>query len=249
MTLLQYEIFKGQKNVVHGISNASHGNMSLASAKTPEEKAVIRNRRQQFWLGIGVTDTARMLIPRPIHGCQMVNGCDWPFYEPPAADIVISDVPGLSISIMSADCEVGAIKAINSDVIALFHAGLAGAGLRVANLTIAYLEHSYNCDPKKLLVALSPSISKQSYIYDCYPESKLYGNPDWKRFIEPLPNENYAIDVRGLVVKQLMEAGIKPEHLECSTVDTFTDPDYFSNSRLSKQKLPQQRFCTTIGLR
>ena len=255
MSLLQYGIFHGQSGFVHGVSNASYGNTAVALATNPEEAAAAKCGLHRFWSDIGV-DPDAVILPRPVHGTSVIEGKDWPFSGRPEADIVVSDVPGLAASINSADCAVGIVKHLLRPVFCVFHAGMEGASLGVPAIAISYMHDRYGCNPEDLLVALSPMISVNSYVYDRHPAEKLHENEGWGPFIHALSSGDFAIDLPGFVKRQLLEAGIPEGQIEDPGIDTYSCPDYFSNSRTAEQRrlhpnaaIPSQRFNTSAGLR
>ena len=80
--------------------------------------------------------------------------------------------------------------------------------------TVEYMTDCYDSEPGELLVWLGPSPNGQEY-------------PLWsfenRSFIEVL-------------TEQLQSAGVQPRNIEVSTIDTATNPNYFSHSQFLKGK-------------
>lgn len=122
-------------------------------------------------------------------------------------------------------------------VCALAHAGWKGVDQKVPALTVEYLIKNCHCAPNQIQVGMSPAIQAQSLRF---PSSEVIQKqrPNWKPYLED-DGRFCSIDFTGFAYQQLLGAGIKPENIDRSTIDTRTSPDFYSHRRSQEENSPK----------
>jgi copper oxidase (laccase) domain-containing protein len=80
--------------------------------------------------------------------------------------------------------------------------------------------------PENLRIWMAPSVQRDSYRLD-YFDAK--DDADWRTFVD-IKEDGIYIDMQGYNQARAIEAGVKPDNIVISPVDTAKSPDYFSHS-------------------
>jgi purine-nucleoside/S-methyl-5'-thioadenosine phosphorylase / adenosine deaminase len=127
---------------------------------------------------LGWADVARALQVAPgqlvrahqVHGRSVIvrkRGAPAVSPEPPpAADIIVTDDPGIAIAIQAADCVPMLLADPRTGAVAAAHAGWRGLAARVPQAAIDALAHHFGSRPADLIAAVGPSISAARYEVD-----------------------------------------------------------------------------------
>jgi copper oxidase (laccase) domain-containing protein len=236
-------IFMHVPGIVHAVSPDCGivGNMSLIVGE--EENAVIRERVANFQRLAGLPEEAQVVRLGAKHGRCIVDLFELNAARGEiAADAVV--FPSTIFAYLnSADCVPMTIYAPSADICALVHCSRLNAHL-LPDAVIAHLCDDYGCQVEELLVHVGPSIGRDSFRWQgpLPEELKL---ETWKRHISPF-GDGHLIDLKGFVTCCLIARGVLALQVEVSPVDTFANPNYFSNSRTAKGD-PVGRFQTIFG--
>ena len=141
-------------------------------------------------------------------------------------DALIATQPGTGLLIQQADCQAILLSAPQQGVVAAIHCGWRGSVLDIIGKTIICLQASYGVTPDSLLAAISPSLGP------CCAEFVHYRTelPAWMHAyqVRPLHFDFWAISR-----KQLLDAGLRPEHIDVAGLCTRCNPQFFSYRRAS----------------
>ena len=108
-------------------------NVGLGSADDPE--AVAENRRRAV---AAVAPGAALTTVYQVHSADVVVATtSWPDGARPHADAIVTDRPGLSLGILTADCAPVLFADVEAGVVGAAHAGWKGAIGGVKEATIA----------------------------------------------------------------------------------------------------------------
>ncbi len=139
-------------------------------------------------------------------------------------DALITQIRALPLMIKHADCQAALLYDPETKTIAAVHAGFRGLAKNIYGKTIHAMTSRFNCKPAQILAVISPSlgIDHSEFIHyrSEFPEHL------WRHQTRP----NY-MDLKAIAKEQLLNAGILKEHLEISSVDTFSDPRCHSYRR------------------
>jgi YfiH family protein len=84
--------------------------------------------------------------------------------EQPQGDGVITNVPGLVLSIQTADCLPVLLADPEHRAIGAFHAGWRGTLARIVEKGVGEMRRRYGTDPKKLIAVIGPGIHACCYV-------------------------------------------------------------------------------------
>lgn len=121
----------------------------------------------------------------------------------PATDSLITDIPETPLLIQTADCAAVSFYDPVSSAVGIAHAGRKGAESEITVKTIEAMHNAYGSCAENLIVGIGPCI------YPCC----------------------YDMDLPGLIKKQLLAAGVKPENIEESKICTSCNNDIFYSYR------------------
>lgn len=143
------------------------------------------------------------------------------------ADAMATDVPGLALTIRSADCQTFVLYAPSAHAAAVVHAGWKGLLANILPHTVAVLRATWNIDPAEIAVAAAPSLCLQCAEFTD-PARELPG-------IDPRFFHGRCADLRGIADRQLVDAGIKAEridrHADCTRCNPQTYWTYRGGDR------------------
>jgi hypothetical protein len=141
-----------------GLSKAPHDRCNLGDRCGDDPAAVAANRAGlRGWLNL----PGEPCWLRQVHGVKVYRASgpsDGLAREPPQADAAVSDVPGVVLAVLSADC-LPVVLASDDGTIAVAHAGWRGLAAGVLEATVAAIAG----DPTRLSAWLGPAIGAGSF--------------------------------------------------------------------------------------
>lgn len=145
-----------------------------------------------------------------------------------AIDGLATTVPGHALFLPLADCIGAVLHDAERSVLMLSHLGRHNLVQYSGTKSIEYMCEQFGCIPENITAWLSPAAGGQNY---------------------PL----YDFDNRSLhdvATEQLVAAGVKPDHITRSPIDTTTHPDYYSHSQfLAGKRTSNGRFAVVAIMR
>ena len=153
----------------------------------------------------------------------------------PRTDATITDLPGICLMVMVADCVPVLLYDPVKKVSAVIHAGWRGTVHKITSNTIQSMVGHFGCDPADILAGIGPSIGPC-----CYEVGE-----DVTEFVEQSfgTTQGYLIrkkdsskphfDLWYANQKQLADNGVKPENIETSALCTMCNSETFFSSRAS----------------
>jgi len=154
------------------------------------------------------------------------------------SDALVTNMPGVVLLLPVADCNAVAIHDPVKNVLAVVHLGWQSTVADLATKIIQHLQHAYHSSATDLRIFISPSIRAESYIFDKVSQAD---DPAWKPFLYE-SDKGVGVDLPGYNRQKFIEAGVAPEHIELSPVNTATSQDYFSHYRSARTGEPEGRF-------
>ena len=224
-----------------GVSEGEFSSMSFGYARGDRPEAVLENyRRMGNALGV---DYRKMVVSFQTHtvNVRQVGEADagkgiWRRREYEDVDGLVTNVPGITLVTLYADCvPLYFVDPINR-AIGLSHSGWRGTAARMGNVTIQKMKEAFGTRPENLLCAIGPSICK-----DCYEVGEdvaeafrnTFGNCS-ETILKPRGNGKYHLDLWQANKKVLLDAGVKPEHLEITDLCTCCNPELLFSHRALK---------------
>ena len=178
---------------------------STASSNGPRARGERRTRRAAPAWPRRSWGSGRLLLLKQVHGASVVEA---PWDGTPEADASVAASAGWLLGIKTADCLPVLLVDPERRRVAAAHAGWRGTAAGVAARAVEALV-TRGSRPEDLLAALGPGIG--ACCYEVGEELReAFGAPG-AGFFRPGPNGRPHLDVRAANVRQLVEAGLRPE--------------------------------------
>ncbi len=236
------------KNIICETSTVTWGNMSFRAGSNQE---VVRNRAaflSQF--GIAYQEHIAMSCD---HGeiITLVDEANESIGATNPQNILQSEVlvtqkKHLALFLLTADCQPMSFYDPVTQTIALAHISRKTIVQKLIQKTVDFLQSELDVEPSNLLIHIGPHIKKESYVF---PLPLSENTPELTAFIEEKDNKAY-VDLLGASLQQLTQAGINPDNIVVSPVDTGASEEYFSYYRMKQNGEPDaQRMATILMMR
>lgn len=211
-------------------------NCGVGSSDVPAD---VKANRASVAEAIGV-NPENILSLYQVHGDACLK-VDKPHNSRSEADAQVTDVPGLAISILTADCAPVLFhgkKASGKPVIGAAHAGWKGALGGVLESTV-YAMEEYGVKAETIRAAIGPCIGKRSYeVGEDFAKPFLEQDPESERFFMAGAKAGHLMfDLAGYCASRLYECGVNK--VAITGADTFArEKDYYSFRRATHRKEP-----------
>jgi YfiH family protein len=148
-----------------GASEGPYASLNLSFRVGDDEGRVEENRRRFF--GIFSIDPRQVVTVRQVHGFHVTaiespDGEDRPWHRL-EADALVTDVPGVALAVLTADCMPVLLVDPHRPVVATVHAGRVGLARGVVSSTVEAMVTRYGSSPRDLLVAFGPHVRQCCY--------------------------------------------------------------------------------------
>ena len=147
-------------------------------------------------------------------------------------DALITNVPGLPLTVFSADCGTVLLCDPVHQAIGAVHAGWRGCAAGIVEKTVAAMGAAYRSRPADLLAALGPCIGPCCFETDGdVPEAMRAALGAIANAYITVKGPKFHVDLAGLNRQWLLHAGLLPERIEVSGICTACRPDLFWSHR------------------
>jgi copper oxidase (laccase) domain-containing protein len=160
------------------------------------------------------------------------------------ADALVTNMPSVGLLLPVADCNAVAVHDPVRNVLAVVHLGWQSTAAELATKIVQYLQHTFQSSAPDLRIYLSPAIKAESYVFETVSQGD---NPAWKDFLHKT-DKGYGVDLPGYNRQRFIEAGVLPEHIEVSPINTATSDNYYSHYRAVRNGEPEGRFALLARL-
>lgn len=208
-----------------GVSEGIYGALNCGVGSRDERARVLENRaRVAAHLGTG---PERLLTCHQIHSSAAVIVSEpWGAAGIPKADALVTNMPGLALGALAADCAPVLFADPDARVIGAAHAGWKGALGGVLESTLAAMTQ-LGAKPGNIRAALGPCIGRDAY--EVGPEFEanfIAADPNHALFFSRrAPEGRPYFDLPGFVLARLARSGL-------DTVENCTVCTYGEESRL-----------------
>ena len=148
-------------------------------------------------------------------------------------DALITNVPGLPLTVFSADCGILLLHDPVHHAIGAIHAGWRGCAAGIVEKTVREMVRLLGARPERILAAVGPCIGKCCFETDGdVPEAMRASalGPEAEPYLERR-GPKYHVDLAGLNRQWLLHAGVAPEHIDICGLCTACRPDLFWSHR------------------
>jgi YfiH family protein len=187
---------------------------------------------------------AQLMRVKQVHGnaVRVLKDGDLPAdasEQRPDGDAIVSNVPGLALAVMVADCVPILLCDRFRGVAAAIHAGWRGTCARVVPAAIDAMRREFGVDPADLIAAIGPSAGPRDYevgeslfaafLEAGHPQSDL---ASW--FIRRGPKPH--LDLWTANIDQLIDSKVDAGRIFVCGLSTVSHPDVFDSYRVAGER-------------
>jgi YfiH family protein len=166
----------------------------------------------------------------------------------PATDAMITNRPGVALTVLVADCAPVVLYDPVQGAVAVAHSGRAGPIKGVLPETINAMAAAFGSAPADLLIGIGPAIGAASYEIGATEASLVsaaFGEAG-ARLLTPTRPGHATFDLVAAIRAQLGAAGVKEGNVHDMAIDTRASTDDFFSDRAAR---PCGRFAAVAVLR
>lgn len=186
--------------------------------------------RERVCLACGV-DPKKLVCAEQVHGTAIARvemadagrGAIDPASALPRTDGLITETAGLPLAVFAADCVPLYLVDPQRRAVGLVHAGRQGALANVAGHAVDMLQREFRCRPDSLCALIGPSAGPSRY------EVSAELAEAWRA--ADLPLQGRYLDLWEANVRQLVQAGLRRDHIAVSRLCTISNEQFFSHRR------------------
>lgn len=221
-----------------GVSQAPFDSLDLGYNRGDDPICVAENYRR-FCTAIGA-DHSRVVKSRQIHTDNVrvvteadlgVGLCEPAPYE---ADGLVTNVPGLCLTVFTADCVPVLLYDPVARCIAAVHSGWRSTAMAIVPKAVQVMADRFGSQPVNILAAIGPAIGGCCFqTRNEVPDAMLeaYGHTA-APFIRSDGPDHFRVDLRGIIAESLHGADLSPDHIDVSDHCTACHPELFWSHRL-----------------
>ncbi|HEX5038188.1 MAG TPA: peptidoglycan editing factor PgeF [bacterium] len=178
---------------------------------------------------------ANAVTVKQVHGVAILEPEAVPTSEPEDYDTVLTDRPGLSAAVKTADCQPILMVETEKKIVAAVHAGWKGTLLRAAQAAIRRIEEKGG-KAENLVCALGPNMAGRCFEV----EADVAGDfakefPGWP-LLKRISETKWLLDVAQANRLQLKESGVADTRIDRIDLCTHCCPDLFWSYRRDGEK-------------
>ena len=162
-------------------------------------------------------------------------------------DALITDVPGIILTMIYADCVPVFFADPVHRAIGVAHAGWRGSAQKICRKTVEALGRNYGSYPEELRIAIGPSIGQRNYevseeVIEIFRESfRLDTEEKRQRIFRDFSSDREGrwhahLDLWEANKMVLREAGVPEENIDITQYDTYLFPELFFSHRYTRGK-------------
>lgn len=188
-----------------GASSGVYAGLNCGFGSSDQHEIVAINR-DRVAKAIGVP-TDHLMGVHQIHSPDVVIVTE-PSTVKPQADAMVTNVPGLALSILTADCQPVLFADRKAGVVGAAHAGWKGALDGVLENTITAME-DLGADRAQIQAVIGPSISQRAYeVGPEFLDAFLTEDPLYARFFSQGEGDRMQFDLPAFGLMRLRGAGV-----------------------------------------
>lgn len=208
-----------------GVSRGIYAGLNGGFGSRDDAASVADNRRL-IAVHLGAD---RLVSLHQVHSAGVVRVTGPWEGDPPRADAMVTDRPGVALGVLTADCAPVVFTDAQASVIGAAHAGWKGALAGVLEATVAAME-DLGAERDRVVAAIGPVISQRAYeVGPEFVERFIDDDPENARFFAAGQGDRAMFDLPGYCLSRLRAAGVA--EAEWTGHCTYSDPDRFFSYR------------------
>ena len=229
-----------------GVSTGAFASLNMSESTGDGLNLVASNRAQAIG-AIGFSPES-LAVARQVHSATVIALSSPPGPdERPEADAMVSNVPGIVLGILTADCAPILLADPEAGVIGAAHAGWKGAVGGIIDATVDAMV-GLGADRARIVAAIGPTISLDNYEVgpDCAADLLRRHGRTADHIARPAGAREH-FDLPGFVFDRLEDAGVG--YVSDLGICTYAEPErYFSHRRATHEGTTTGRQIALIGL-
>jgi len=194
-----------------------------------DQRDIVQVNRSRVARALGVEDIALMGVHQ-VHSAEVVTITE-PTEARERADAMVTNVPGIALGILTADCQPVLFADEETGVIGAAHAGWKGAMDGVLGNTVDAMI-ALGAKRDAISAVIGPAISQAAYeVGPEFAERFIDDNPENARFFVNGNDDRYHFDLPSYGLSQLRAAGVGSA--QWTRHCTYSEPDRFFSFRKS----------------
>lgn len=148
-----------------GVSRVYGGNALNLGFTKHDSRAAVEKNRALLLAKLGVAKgrkTWPLVTQRQIHS-DLIRCVDRVPDHPLAGDGLITNVPGLLLAVLTADCIPVILVDKKTRAVGVFHAGWRGTVKRIVEKGVGEMRRHFGSDPRNLVAAIGPGVQSCCY--------------------------------------------------------------------------------------
>ncbi|MEL6690178.1 MAG: peptidoglycan editing factor PgeF [Pseudomonadota bacterium] len=215
-------------------------------AGSSDQAEMVQLNRARVAEAMGVAPSA-LMTQYQVHSADVVVVRDASNHGE-TADAMVTNVPGLTLGILTADCQPVLFADAQAGVIGAAHAGWKGAADGVLEATVSAME-ALGATRDRIRAAIGPTISQRAYeVGPEFLDRFLDEDPDNQRFFAGGAGDRAQFDLPSYGLHRLRETGLAEAGWTGHC--TYTDEERFYSYRRSvhRKEADYGRLIATIRL-
>ncbi|MDP4822896.1 MAG: peptidoglycan editing factor PgeF [Aestuariivirgaceae bacterium] len=210
-----------------GFSEGLYASLNCGFGSGDDRGIVARNRLIVSDL-LGVERAALMTVYQCHSADVLVVREPHDVLDAPKADAMVTDVPGMALGVLTADCAPVLFADAEAGVVGAAHAGWQGALSGVCEATVVAME-KLGASRANITASIGPSISQGAYEVGPEFRERFVGERDGLFFIPSKRAQHLMFDLTGYIAHRLAECGV--HGVDALRVCTYSDPEQFFSYR------------------
>lgn len=252
MELYRFKKMQRDERCIHAVTTKDQTGTyegSLALHTGQEYSCIVQNRKQAASL-LGVAGQYRFVTADQMHGSHIEvitekKDRGWESAEGavPECDALITNVKGVILAILTADCVPILLYDPKREAVGAVHAGWRGTHAEITFKTVQKMKEAFGSNPEEIIAGIAPSIGRC-----CYEIGEEVARFFWMQpEVLEKRGQSYRLDLPLANKIQLLAAGLTEENIEMSGICTACETKRFFSYR--KEKGCAGRFMSMIGLK
>jgi len=218
-----------------GVSSGIYDSLN-AGQGSKDEPALVLENRARIAADLGIEHT-HMAGCYQIHSAKVIKVTKPQGGKRPEADGLVTNVAGMGLAILTADCGPILFADPDKKIIGACHAGWQGALTGIAENTIDAMVE-LGAERGNISAVLGPSISQKNYEVGAEFKERFRSHDEaYKRFfVKALKPAHYQFDLHRFIVSRLTAAGVQATRTgQCTYAD---ERRFFSYRRTTHRSEP-----------
>lgn len=242
--MLLFKIFSIHPELLVAMSGRADGSMKLADQPNPDTQNQISKKRQQFLKKLNLNQN-QIVSAGLVHGAALaVVTTSQSGKVMPQTDGLMTNIPGVFLSVTTADCLPIVIYHPQTQTLALLHAGWRGLAQNIIAKAIKKLVTEFHINATELLVGIGPGIG------NCHYEVQPDLVTKFQKFSQAISwrDSKTFLDLKLVARAQFLTENISQSQIEISSICTACNSNTHFSFR-QDQVQPIQAQMMVAGIR